>query len=79
MIQNPKAVHPGVTLLNDFMEPAHLSATRLSTIIGIHANIITDIIDEKSNITPDIACSLAKHFDVSAKFWLNLQNQYDYR
>ena len=77
MIQNKKPIHPGHTLLIDFMEPAHLSAKRLSGIINVPTTTLADIIDEKQNITQDIALRLAEYFDVSAKFWHTLQSHYD--
>ena len=78
MMRITKPVHPGATLFKDFMEPAGLCAARLSIITGVAAITITDIIDEKCPVTADIALKFAQQFGVSAKYWLELQSQYDY-
>ncbi|MGQ9365759.1 HigA family addiction module antitoxin [Azospirillum sp. ST 5-10] len=70
-------IHPGVTLLEDFMEPHGLSANRLATRLGVPQNRISDIVRGRRGISADTALRLEKAFGVSAQFWLNLQQQYD--
>lgn len=38
---------------------------------------INDIVRERLAITPDTALRLARYFDTSAQFWLNLQSTFD--
>lgn len=38
---------------------------------------IAEIIRERRDITPDTALRLARYFNTSARFWLNLQASYD--
>ena len=37
----------------------------------------TEIVKERRGITADTACRLARYFDTTPEFWLNLQSAYD--
>ena len=71
------AIHPGVTLKEDFLEPMNLSATALAKHIHVAPNRVTRLINGEVAVTADTALRLEKAFGVSAQFWLNLQQQYD--
>jgi addiction module HigA family antidote len=70
-------VHPGEVLLEDFMKPRDLSATRLAMDLHIPASRVTAIIRGERALTADTALRLARYFDVSAQFWMNIQASYD--
>lgn len=70
-------IHPGITLLEDFMEPLGLSANKLAETLGVPQNRISDIVRGRRGITADTALRLEKAFGVSAQFWLNLQQSHD--
>lgn len=38
---------------------------------------LNDFVRERRGVTPDTALRLARFFDTSAQFWLNLQSAYD--
>lgn len=69
--------HPGVTLLEDFMEPMGLSANHLAQLLDVPQNRVSEIVRGRRSISADTALRLEKAFGVSAQFWLNLQQQYD--
>lgn len=69
--------HPGEVLRCEFLEPLGLSARALAEAIGVPANRISDIVREHRGVTADTALRLAKHFDTSPEFWMNLQSAYD--
>jgi addiction module HigA family antidote len=52
---------------------------RLMRIMGLAgmAPRINDIVRERRAITPDTALRLARYFDTTPEFWLNLQSTYD--
>jgi addiction module HigA family antidote len=54
-----------------------LSANRLSLDLGVPSGRITDILNERRAITADTAVRLGRNFGNSARFWLDLQGQYD--
>lgn len=70
-------IHPGETLLEDFIKPHNLSATKLSKILNVPQNRISDIVRCRRSISADTALRLERAFGVTAQFWLNLQQQYD--
>jgi len=70
-------VHPGEILRADFMEPLHLSMNRLALDLRVPVTRIAEIVHERRGISPDTALRLARYFNTSARFWLNLQAAYD--
>ena len=70
-------VHPGEVLLEEFLKPLGLSQSRLALDIGVHPGRINEIVLEKRRVTADTALRLARYFDMSPRFWLGLQADYD--
>ena len=69
--------HPGEILFEDFLKPMGLSQNRLALDIRVPARWINEIVLGKRRITADTALRLAKYFNMSPKFWLGLQIDYD--
>lgn len=70
-------VHPGEVLLEEFLKPMSLSQNQLALAIRVPARRINEIIHGKRRITADTAIRLAYYFNMSPKFWLGLQMDYD--
>jgi addiction module HigA family antidote len=70
-------IHPGEILRAEFMEPLRLSMNRLALDLRVPVTRIAEIVHERRSITPDTALRLARYFNTSAGFWLNLQSAYD--
>jgi len=70
-------LHPGEILLEEFLKPMELSQNRLALDIRVPARRINEIVQGKRRITADTALRLGKYFNMSAKFWLGLQTDYD--
>ncbi len=70
-------VHPGEILFEEFLKPLGLSQNRLALDIRVPARRINEIVLRKRRITANTALRLAKYFDMSPKFWLGLQMDYD--
>jgi addiction module HigA family antidote len=70
-------LHPGEILYKEFLTPMGLSQNRLALDIRVPARRINEIVQGKRRITADTALRLAKYFNMSAKFWLGLQTDYD--
>lgn len=68
--------HPG-RLLRRELVARKLSANRLSLDIGVPSGRITDILNGRRAISADTAVRLGRYFGNSAKFWLDVQSQYD--
>ena len=72
-----RAVHPGEILREEYLAPLEMSAHALSMALHVPAPRIHDIVRERRAITPDTALRLARYFDTTAQFWLNLQSSFD--
>jgi len=70
-------IHPGEILRFEFMEPLRLSMNRLALDLRVPVTRIAEIIHERRGVTPDTALRLARYFNTSAGFWLNLKSAYD--
>lgn len=69
--------HPGEMLLEEFLIPLGLTQRELADRIHVPYQRINDIINGRRGITPSTALRLAKFFDMSADFWLNVQHRWD--
>jgi addiction module HigA family antidote len=72
-----RAIHPGEILREEFLVPLEMSANALAMALHVPAPRINEIIRERRAVTPDTALRLARYFDTTAEFWLNLQSSFD--
>lgn len=72
-------IHPGQILQEDFLMPLGISQYRLAQVIDVPPRRINEIVHGKRAITADTALRLARFFDMTPEFWINLQAQYDLR
>lgn len=70
-------VHPGEILQEEFLKPMNISQYRLAKEINVPARRINEIVHGTRAISADTALRLARFFQMSDYFWLNLQTQYD--
>ena len=70
-------VHPGETLREDFLKPLGLTANRLAIELQVPATRVNDIARGKRAISADTALRLARYFETTPQFWMNLQANYD--
>ena len=81
MSRKPKKVrppiHPGVVLLEDFLKPLGISANKLARELRVPSNRIVKIVNGERGITADTALRLARFFNTTPDFWMNLQSHYD--
>jgi addiction module HigA family antidote len=70
-------VKPGEILKEEFLADYGLSQGRLARAIGISANRIAEIVNNRRRITADTAIRLALYFGNAPEFWMNLQAHYD--
>lgn len=79
MSKNISPPHPGITLLEDFMNPLGISQSKLARELGVDPRRVNEIVNGMRRITVDTALRLEKYFSASAMFWVNLQSSYDLR
>lgn len=72
-----KPIHPGEVLSEDFLNPLGMSQYRLAKDIGVDPRRIHAIVHGERAISADTALRLARLFNTTPQFWLNLQVQYE--
>lgn len=72
-------IHPGEILLEEFMKPLGITGRQLSADIDVPPSRISEIINGERPITADTALRLGLFFSMDARFWINLQAEYDMR
>src|SRR5258706_16275185 len=69
--------HPGETIREDYLKPLGMSLNKLALELRVPATRMTEIVHGRRGITADTALRLARYFNTTPKFWLNLQTSYD--
>ena len=74
-MKNPP--HPGGFVLRQCIEPLGLSITGAASALGVTRTTLSELVNEKRGISPEMAVRLSKVFGGSAETWLVQQAQYD--
>ena len=72
----PVAVHPGA-LVKDWMEEKGIAAAELAALGGISEVSVRRIIEGREDITLAVAAALERATDISADFWMRVQQGYE--
>lgn len=72
-------IRPGKVLLKDFMQSMGITARQLAADIDVPPSRISGIVNARRPITADTAVRLGLFFGMDARFWVNLQVEYDLR
>lgn len=78
----PKALpplHPGEVLREEYLDALSLTPYALARACHVPRTRIERIVREEIGITADTALGLARYFNTTPQFWLNLQADYDLR
>lgn len=74
-MQNPS--HPGGLVKYECMEYLGLSVERTAEGLGVAAQELLDVIDERAGISADLAVRLSIAFGSTPEVWLGMQTAYD--
>jgi addiction module HigA family antidote len=69
--------HPGEAIREDYLKPLEMSVNRLALELRVPATRMLEIVNGRRGISADTALRLARYFNTTAKFWVNLQSSYD--
>jgi len=69
--------HPGEMLREEFLMPMGVTQRELAQAIHVPYQRINELVNGRRGMTPSTALRLAKFFEVSADFWMNLQLRFD--
>ena len=74
---NREPTHPGEMLAKEFLTPMSITQRDLADAIHVPYQRVNELVNKKRGVTPSTALRLARFFDVSPDFWLNLQVRWD--
>jgi len=72
-------IHPGEILLEELKKPMGITARQLAADIDVSPSRISELVNGRRPITADTALRLGLYFRMDARFWMNLQTEYDLR
>jgi addiction module HigA family antidote len=79
MAQLLDEIHPGEILLDAFIRPTGITARQLAADIDVSPSRISELVNGRRPITADTTLRLGLYFGMDARFWMNLQTEYDMR
>src|SRR5215831_18882076 len=74
-MKNPP--HPGGVVLRQCIEPLGLTITNAATALGVTRTTLSELVNGRRGISPEMAVRLSKVFGGSAESWLTQQAHYD--
>lgn len=69
--------HPGGFVLRECIEPLGLTITDAAAALGVTRTTLSELVNGKRGISPEMAVRLAQVFGGSAASWLTQQAHYD--
>ncbi len=74
-MKNPP--HPGAIVLEECIQPMGLTITNAAQALGVTRNTLSELVNGKRGISPEMAVRLARVFGGTEQGWLVQQAQYD--
>jgi antitoxin HigA-1 len=72
-----RPIHPGEVLREEFLEPIDMTPHALALHLRVTPSRINEIVREERPVTIETALRLARFFNTTPEFWVNLQQTYD--
>ena len=72
-----KPPHPGALIREEILEELKLSVTRAAEVLGVRRATLSDLVNEKAALSPEMALRIEKAFGVSMDTLLRMQAWYD--
>ena len=69
--------HPGEIVRWDCLEPLDLTVTRAAQGLGVSRQALSSLVNEKADLSVEMALRLSQAFGSSPETWLGLQTAYD--
>src|ERR1700693_1288986 len=69
--------HPGLVVLQECIEPSGLNITQAAEALGVTRTTLSELVNGRRGISPEMAVRLSKVFGGSAESWLVQQAQYE--
>jgi len=70
-----KPTHPGKILLEDVMKPLRITITEAAKNLGISRKTLSEIVNGRCALSPEIAVRIGKATQTSPESWLAMQTR----
>ena len=70
-------IHPGEVLFTELIEANGLTISEVAQILHVSRQSVSNIINKKSDISPEMALRISTVFGGTPDIWLRLQAKYD--
>ena len=75
--RNRAPAHPGGILKRHYLVPLSVPISDAAAALGVSRKTVSKIVNERGDVTPDMALRLSKAFNTTPELWLNLQRNFD--
>lgn len=75
--QGMTPVHAGELLKEMYLEPLNISVTDLADNLGVARKTVSQLVNGHMGVSAEMALRLAKAFDTTPEFWLNMHRNYE--
>ena len=69
--------HPGGIVRRQCLQPLGLSVTQAAVGLGVSRQMLSDLVNERTGISTEMAIRLSKAFGSTPETWLGMQMAYD--
>lgn len=69
--------HPGVFIREEILDPLHLSVTQAADALGVRRATLSDLLNAKAALSPEMALRVEKAFGVNMDTLLKMQAWFD--
>ena len=69
--------HPGRIVKQECLAPLGLTVTEAARQLGVSRLVLSDLVNERRGISPEMAIRLSKAFGGKPEVWAGLQMQYE--
>lgn len=75
--RNMHVIHPGELLKAELIEATGLTVTEVAGMLKVSRQAVSNVINEKADVSPEMALRIARVFGGTPDIWLRLQAKYD--
>ncbi len=69
--------HPGAIVREDILAPLNLSVSAAAKVLGVRRATLSDLLNEKAALSPEMALRIELAFGVSMEMLLRIQTAWD--
>ena len=77
MERKRKPTHPGLIIKEDVLKHLNLTVTDAAKDLGVTRKTLSELINERSSLSPDMAVRIARATKTSPESWMNMQQKLD--